>query len=59
MKKCGIYACPNRCSRMYQMSPVDNIWLCDECIDEMEDLVQQEIQAITGAKEEVLAALAS
>ena len=37
------------------MSPVDNIWLYDKCIDEMERLVQQETQA----KEEVLAASAS
>jgi cytidine deaminase len=44
---------------MYKMSPVDRVWLCGECADEMAELAQQETQAIIAAKEEELATSAS
>ena len=42
MKKCEVFACPNRASQMYQMAPGTSAWLCQGCINSMERLVEQE-----------------
>ena len=42
MKKCEVFACPNRASQLYQMAPGTSAWLCQECINSMERLLEQE-----------------
>ena len=42
MKKCGVFACPNRGVRLYLIDPGTNVWLCDDCINQAELLVQEE-----------------
>jgi len=42
MKKCEVFACPNESDQMYKMAPGSIVWLCDECIKEMEFEVEKE-----------------
>lgn len=44
MKKCEIFACPNRGVQLYQMGPGTNVWLCQRCIHAMEKQVEREAQ---------------
>ena len=44
MKKCGVFACPNKGVRLYLIDPGTNVWLCEDCINKAERLVQEEIQ---------------
>jgi len=44
MTKCEVFACPNKGSRMYQMAPGTNVWLCDECKEDMEKPVERKIE---------------
>lgn len=39
MKKCCVFACPNRGARWYLLDPATNVWLCEVCIA----LAQQEV----------------
>ena len=44
MTKCRVYACPNKGTQYYLIDPVTRIWLCEDCINQAEQLVQQEIE---------------
>ena len=45
MKKCEVFACPNLSVQIYQVAPGTLVWLCDECVKEIE---------IEAAKESVV-----
>ena len=42
MKKCGVFACPNLSVQIYQVAPGTLVWLCDQCVKEMEIEVARE-----------------
>ena len=42
MKKCEVFACPNKSDRIYQIAPGSTVWLCDQCIKEMEADIEKE-----------------
>ena len=44
MMKCGVFACPNKGTQYYLIDPGTNVWLCEECINQAEELVQQEME---------------
>ena len=44
MKKCAVFACPNRGVRLYLIDPGTEVWLCKECIDHAEQMVQSEAE---------------
>lgn len=44
MKKCGVFACPNKGIRFYLIDLETEVWLCEECIDQAERVVQQEVE---------------
>ena len=45
MRKCAVFACPNRGVRLYLIDPETNVWLCDECLNQAEQLVKKEAEA--------------
>ena len=53
MRNFRVFACPNIGVRLYLIVPGTEIWLCQECIDQAEQMVQQNAQnrkelAVTG-----------
>ena len=44
MKKCGVYACPNRGARYYLIDPGTRVWLCEDCINQAEQAVKLETE---------------
>jgi len=44
MKKCVVFACPNKGVQLYRIDPGTEVWLCDDCINRAERLVQEDVQ---------------
>lgn len=44
MTKCGVFACPNKGFQFYLIDARTEVWLCDECINQAEWHVKQEIE---------------
>ena len=44
MKKCKVFACPNNGIQYYSIDPGIDVWLCEDCVNRAEQLVQQEIE---------------
>lgn len=42
MNKCAVFACPNRCSRLYRFDLETIVWLCEQCVNKAEQLVKME-----------------
>jgi len=42
LKKCEVFACPNLSVQIYQVAAGTLVWLCDECVKEMEIEVAKE-----------------
>lgn len=47
MRKCVVFACPNKGVRLYLIDPGTKVWLCEECIGQAEFLVQKEAKKQT------------
>ena len=45
MRKCAVFACPNRGVQWYLIDLETNVWLCEHCVNQAEQLVKKEAEA--------------